>query len=238
MTMQLNNGLRLTWLGHASFLVEYEDVTVLIDPWILENPATPENYKTLEKIDLMLITHGHFDHIADAVSLAKKHQPKVVGIFEICEWLGSKGVENLEAMNKGGTLRLAGIDITMVHADHSCGISEEDGSIVYGGEAVGFVLTFPNGYKIYHAGDTNVFGDMALISSLYEPDLAMLPVGDRFTMGPREVQRAIELLQPSIVIPMHFGTFPLLTGTPQQLRELVTDLPVSVIELEPGQTLT
>jgi len=236
--MKLDNGLRLTWLGHASFLVEYEGVTVLIDPWILKNPATPERFKQLEKIDLMLITHGHFDHIGDAVTLAAKHKPKVVGIFEICEWLGRKGVANLEAMNKGGTIHMLGIDITMVHADHSCGIREDDGSIVYGGEAVGFVLTFANGYKLYHAGDTNVFGDMALIADLYAPDLAMLPVGDRFTMGTREVRRAIELLHPAVVVPMHFGTFPLLTGTPAQLRELIADLPVALVELEPGQTLS
>ena len=234
----LNNGLKLTWLGHATFRIDYEDTTLLIDPWVANNPACPDAAKNFDKIDLMAITHGHFDHIADAVPLAKQHKPKVVGIFETTVWLESKGVENTEGMNKGGTLELCGVKITMVHADHSCGIMDDDGSIIYGGEAVGYVFTFPNGYKIYHAGDTNVFSDMALIHELYSPDLALLPVGDRFTMGPREVRKAIEFLKAPRVIPMHFGTFPLLTGTPAQLMELTKDMNVEIITMEPGQTLS
>lgn len=235
--MALNMGFKLTWLGHASFLLEYDGYRILIDPWILENPATPDAWKKLDGIDLMLITHGHFDHISDAVALAKEHQPQIVGIFELCEWLGSKGVGNLNPMNKGGSMRLDGLTITMVHADHSCGITEDDGSIVYGGEAVGFVVTFPNGKRIYHAGDTNVFSDMALIHELYDPQLAFLPVGDRFTMGPRECAKAIGFLKAPQVIPMHYGTFPLLTGTPEQLRQLTASQPVEIIEMEPGETI-
>ncbi len=234
----LDNGISLTWLGHATFKMEYEGKVVLVDPWVANNPSCPEQLKTFERIDIMLITHGHFDHIADAPPLAKAHKPQVVGIFETCEWLGKKGVENLHGMNKGGTLPMDGFQITMVHADHSCGIMEDDGSIVYGGEAVGFVITFPNGYKIYHAGDTNVFSDMALIAELYSPDLALLPVGDRFTMGPREAKKAVEFLNTPNVVPMHFGTFPLLTGTPQAFRELVGGMNVNIIELQPGETLT
>ena len=236
--MALNNGIALTWLGHATFKITYEDRVIVIDPWVAQNPATPSECKTFTAIDLMLITHGHFDHIADAVDLGKRFKPRIVGIFETCEWLGRKGVENLEAMNKGGTLAIDGLEITMVHADHSCGISEEDGSIVYGGEAVGYVLQFPNGYRIYHAGDTNVFGDMRLIAELYRPDLAMLPVGDRFTMGAREAARAIEFLGVKTVIPMHFGTFPLLTGTPAALECEAAGLDVEIVTMEPGQTLT
>lgn len=233
----LNNGLELLWLGHATFKIEYEGTVLLIDPWVANNPSCPESLKTFEKIDIMAITHGHFDHIADAVPLGKKYQPQVVGIFETTVWLEKKGVPNLNGMNKGGSLNLCGIDITMVHADHSCGIQDDDGSIVYGGEAVGYLFTFPNGYKIYHAGDTNVFGDMALIHELYCPDLALLPVGDRFTMGPREARKAIELLKVPRVIPMHFGTFPLLTGTPARLAALTADLDVEIITLEPGEVL-
>jgi len=230
--------LDVTWLGHGSFLLRRADQVILIDPWVLQNPATPEQWKQFDKIDLMLITHGHFDHIGDAVTLAKKHKPSIIAIFETCEWLGKKGVENLEGMNKGGTLAWNDLKITMTTADHSCGITEDDGSIVYGGEAVGFIIDIPGGPKIYHAGDTNVFGDMALIRELYAPDIAMLPVGDRFTMGPREVVKAIELLGVAKVIPMHFGTFPLLTGTPAELRGLTEGKPVEIIEMEPGQTLT
>ena len=233
----LNNGLKLTWLGHATFKIEYEGLTILIDPWVLQNPVCPDHLKTFDKIDLMLITHGHFDHIADAVILGKQHQPKIVAVYETCEWLGKKGVDNLEGMNKGGTLNLFGIEITMVTADHSCGITDDDGSIIYGGEAAGFVLKFPNGYTLYHAGDTNVFGNMALIHELYTPDLAMIPVGDRFTMGPREAKRAIEFLKCKTIVPMHFGTFPLLTGTPEQLRGLTRDMGIELIELMPGEPL-
>lgn len=235
--MILNNGVSLTWLGHGSFKVTYEDTTILIDPWIMGNPACPEAHKNFEKIDLMLITHGHFDHIGDAVKLAKMHNPSVVCIFETGEWLGRKGVNKIEGMNKGGTLEIGNLKITMTGADHSCGITDDDGSIIYGGEAVGFVITFPNNFRLYHAGDTNVFGDMALIRELYAPDVACLPIGDRFTMGPREVTKAIELLGVKVVIPMHFGTFPLLTGTPSKLRELTASMDVTLIELEPGQTL-
>jgi L-ascorbate metabolism protein UlaG (beta-lactamase superfamily) len=146
-----------------------------------------------------------------------------------------KGVKNTEAMNKGGTIRIGDISITMVHADHSCGITEEDGSIVYGGEAVGYVIEFENGFRLYHAGDTAVFGDMKLIGDLYRPELAILPIGDRFVMSPREAALAARLLGVSTVIPMHYGTFPALTGTPDALRAENPEL--HVVEMTPGQAL-
>lgn len=234
--MTLNNGISFTWLGHGTFLINWEGKTILIDPWVMNNPACPDQYKTFDSIDLCLITHGHFDHIGDAVALCKQHKPQTVGIFELTNWLERKGVGNLVGMNKGGTIDWQGLKITMVHADHSCGITEDDGSIVYGGEAVGFILTFPNGFKVYHAGDTNVFGDMALIQELYEPDLALLPIGDHFTMGPRECAKAVSLLKAKTVIPMHFGTFPLLTGSPAELQERCAGSGTQIIELQPGET--
>jgi L-ascorbate metabolism protein UlaG (beta-lactamase superfamily) len=228
-------GIKLTWLGHATFRVETPGgKTIYIDPWVMGNPMCPEADKNVRKADVMLCTHGHFDHIGDAVEIAKKHNPVVAGIFELCGWLEKKGAKQTAPMNKGGSQTLGDIRVTMVHADHSCGIQDGD-QIVYGGEACGYVIEFENGVKIYHAGDTNVFGDMAIIRDLYAPEIVMLPIGDRFTMSPREAAYACNLLKPKWVIPMHFGTFPLLTGTPGQLQKLAKG--VEVVEMTPGKTV-
>jgi len=228
-------GLKLTWLGHATFrIVTPKGTTIIIDPWVMGNPMCPENEKKVTKVDVLLCTHGHFDHIGDAVAIAKQHNPKVVGIFELCGWLEKKGAKQISPMNKGGTQQVADFHVTMVQAVHSCGIQDGD-EIVYGGEACGYVVEFENGVKLYHAGDTAVFGDMQIIHDLYKPDIAMLPIGDHFTMSPREAAYACKLLQPKSVIPMHFGTFPLLTGTPAELKKLIPS--VEVVEMKPGQTL-
>lgn len=232
------NGIKLTWLGHATFLIETPaGKKILIDPWVMNNPSTPADQKKFDKIDVMLCTHGHGDHIGDAVALAKQHNPKVVGVYELCMWMNKKGAQQIMPMNKGGSQEVGDIYVTMVHADHSCGI-EDDGQIIYGGEPCGFVIQFQNGLKIYHAGDTNVFGDMAIIHELYQPDLVMLPIGDVFTMGPREASYACKLLNPKAVIPMHFGTFPLLTGTPQELERRIKDMGVELHALKPGEGLS
>ena len=228
-------GLKLTWLGHATFRFQTPaGKIILVDPWVMGNPVCPEAEKKLDKVDVMLVTHGHFDHIADAVEIGKKYKPKVVGIPELCGWLGGKGVENLAEMNKGGTQAVGDIKVTMVHADHSCGIKDGD-EIIYGGEACGYVIEFDNGLKVYHAGDTNVFGDMAIIHELYAPDIAMIPIGDHYTMSPREAAYACKLLKAKTVIPMHFATFPVLTGRPSDLQKLAKG--VNVVEMKPGQTL-
>ena len=229
--------IQITWLGHSTFrVISTQGTSLLIDPWVKGNPACPESAKKFDRVDLMLLTHGHFDHIGDAVELAKQYSPQVVGIFELGHWLESKGVGNILAMNKGGTQRIRDLSITMVHADHSCGILD-DGKILYGGEAVGYVIEFSTGLKIYHAGDTNLFGDMKLIGELYSPHLAMLPIGDLFTMSPREAARACALIGAKIVIPMHFGTFPALTGTPQKLKDLTRHIPdLKIIDLKPGES--
>ena len=230
------NGIKITWLGHATFLIDTpKGSKVLIDPWVMGNPACPETHKQLKAVDTMLITHGHGDHIGDAVEIAKRHNPKVVGIPELCGWLQKKGVKNTAEMNKGGTQQVNDVKVTMVHADHSCGIQDGD-QLIYGGEACGYIVEFENGVKIYHAGDTNVFGDMAIIRDLYAPQIAILPIGDHYTMSPREAAYACNLLKPQTVIPMHFATFPVLTGRPGQLAKLVKD--ATVLEMKPGETVS
>ncbi len=235
---ELPDGTKITWLGHATFLIETDGNRILIDPWVMNNPACPDDLKDVGDLDAMLITHAHFDHIGDAVEIAKSATPQVVSIPETSAWLGKKGVDNLVEMNKGGTVEVAGCRAHMVHAVHSCGITDGD-EIIYGGEAAGYVLELANGFKLYHAGDTAVFSDMALIGRLLRPDLALLPIGDHYTMGPRSAAEAIRLLDVKTVVPMHFGTFPILGGTPEQLRQEAKDIEgLEVIDLEPGGTLS
>lgn len=236
--MLQTRGNKLTWLGHSTFRITTPSGKVIvIDPWVQSNPMCPESLKKFERIDTLLITHGHFDHIADAVDLAKQFKPQVVAIFETGVWLESKGVTNVSAMNKGGTQKAGEIEVTMVNAVHSCGIKDGD-QIIYGGEACGYIIRLPGGLTIYHAGDTAVFGDMKIIGELYSPDIAMLPIGDFYTMGPREAALAIRLLGVQHVIPMHFGTFPPLVGRPDRLRELTQDiLGLEIHALKPGESI-
>jgi L-ascorbate metabolism protein UlaG (beta-lactamase superfamily) len=233
----LLSGLSVTWLGHGTFLlVSPEGRRILIDPWLDGNPSCPAAFRKIDKVDLILVTHGHFDHVHDAAAVAQATGAIVVGIFELCDWLAKKGVTTASGMNKGGTQEQCGVRITMVDARHSSSYVD-DGVVTYLGEAAGYVLRFGNGLTVYFAGDTAVFGDMRLIRELYSPSIAFLPIGDFFTMDPAAAAKAAELLGVRKVIPMHYGTFPILTGRPEQLRELVAPLGVEVVEMQPGQTL-
>jgi L-ascorbate metabolism protein UlaG (beta-lactamase superfamily) len=224
----------LTWLGHGSFRLDSPGgKRVYLDPW-LENPKCPDSERSPERVDVIAISHGHSDHIGSVVDLAGKHSPAIVAIFDLVTWLESKGVEGGSGMNKGGTQEVEGIKFTMTHALHSGGFMDE-GRMTYLGDAAGYVITLENGFRLYFAGDTAVFSDMQLIGRIYRPDVAVLPIGDHFTMGPAEAAVALELLGVKRCVPSHYGTFPLLTGTPETLRELAPGVQIDAVE--PGGTV-
>jgi L-ascorbate metabolism protein UlaG (beta-lactamase superfamily) len=224
--------MELTWLGHSAFRLDTDDgKRIYIDPFLNGNPKCPEDEKQPERADIIGVTHAHGDHVGDTVDIANKHGSTVVAQVELGDWLAKQGVpqDQMHALNKGGSTEVDGVRFTLVNAHHSA--STPDGS--YGGEPAGIVVE-TGGKTIYFAGDTCVFGDMQLISRIYEPDVAVLPIGDYYTMGPREASVAIELLGVKRIVPCHWGTFGLLTGTPDQL-----DVPagVTVENMEPGDSI-
>jgi L-ascorbate metabolism protein UlaG (beta-lactamase superfamily) len=224
----------MTWLGHASFRIDSPNgKRIYVDPW-LDNPKCPDGEKSPERVDIIALTHGHSDHVGSVVDLSKQFSPEIVAMVELKGWLGEQGanVGEMPGPNKGGTVEVDGIKFTLVNAFHSSGT--EDGS--YAGEAAGLVIAFENGTTVYVAGDTCVFGDMQLIGRIYNPDVAVLPIGGHFTMDPREAGVALELLGTSRCIPYHYGTFPLLKGTPEELRQHAQG--VEVLEMQPGDTIT
>ena len=225
----------LTWLGHSAFrLVTDRDLHVYIDPFLTGNPSTPEHERTPERVDVIAVTHGHGDHVGDTVELSQRFpDAEIVAQVELKRWLGKQGanVGEIPGLNKGGTQRVEDLFITLTDARHSS--SSEDGE--YLGESCGFVIQLEDGVPVYFAGDTCVFMDMQMIAHLYEPQLAVLPIGDHFTMGPREAALALDLLGSPRCVPCHWGTFPLLTGNAAALAALAEKS--DVVEIDPGDTI-
>jgi L-ascorbate metabolism protein UlaG (beta-lactamase superfamily) len=234
----LFNGVEATWLGHATFRFRLGDgTTIYVDPWLSGNPSCPEGDQSPDRVDAIYLTHGHFDHFGDTLALAEAHSPAIFCNHEISVYLGSKGVENVVGLNKGGTVEgPGGVSGTLVDAVHSSGISDGD-RIVDGGDPGGWILRFPDGPTVYHAGDTTVFGDMALIGSMYGPDVALLPIGGHFTMDPAGAAYAAHLVDARTVIPIHYGTFPILAGTPAELAAGLEGADITVVEATIGEPI-
>src|ERR687894_952672 len=240
---EMLGGTRITYLGHSTFrFTTAGGEQILIDPFLTDNPQTPDELKRVDDLDTILITHGHFDHFSDVLPLQGQTGAGTVSNFEIFSYLQRQGVENATPVQKGGTTRIGGIKVTATHAFHSSSIALDDGSLIYGGEPLGFVIEFESGFKLYHAGDTAVFGDMRLIGELYSPDLALLPIGDRLTMGPFEAAHAARLLGVEHVVPIHYSpdVLPFFTGTPEKFREHLAEIApnVTVREMQPGDDLS
>jgi L-ascorbate metabolism protein UlaG (beta-lactamase superfamily) len=228
--------LSITWLGHSTFLIVTPGgKRIVTDPWLEGNPMCPPAHKRIDAADVILLSHGHSDHSGDVVSVARATGAPVVAVYELALWLERKGLQNVQGMGVGGTIDLAGVHISMVPAVHTSSVVEGDSS-VYLGVPTGFVVRLENDQAFYFAGDTALFGDMRLIGEMYSPDVAFLPIGDHYTMGPDAAARACRLLGVRQVVPMHYGTFPVLTGTPKQLKQLVEPHGIDVLELKPGET--
>ncbi len=240
---EMLGGARITYLGHSAFrFVTPGGEQIIIDPFLTNNPHTPEELKRVGELDTMLITHGHFDHFDDVESLWGQTGARTLSNFEIMSYLQGQGVENAQPIMKGGTAQVGGIKVTATNAFHGSSIALDDGSLIYAGEPMGFVVEFESGFKLYHAGDTALFGDMRLIGELYNPDVAFLPIGDRLTMGPLEAAHAVRLLGVNHVVPMHYSpdVMPIFTGTPEQFRQRVSELApgVNVHVMNPGDDLS
>ncbi|MEK6245547.1 MAG: metal-dependent hydrolase [Pseudomonadota bacterium] len=253
-TVAFAQQVEVLWLGHGTFrITSTTGKVIVIDPFLIKNPRTPAKYKDLKalgKVDLILVTHGHGDHINDLPELAKITGATVVANFELTNNLvalglldGSKAIP----MNKGGSVTPLGpgIKVHMVHAEHSSSadllLIKPDAAVprhIAGGVSVGYVIEFENGYKIYYTGDTDVFGDMALINRFFKPDLALVCIGGHFTMDPERAAFALrEFIRPKQVIPMHYGTFPVINRTPAELKAALGDAPIKVLDVKPGEAV-
>jgi L-ascorbate metabolism protein UlaG (beta-lactamase superfamily) len=232
--------VQMTYLGQSTFrFVTPESRTLLIDPWTAGNPLCPPGEKEVREVDLVLITHGHHDHLGDVFAIAEAARPRIATIVELGKWLGSRGVRNIQTMNIGGIVELEGMRITMTPAAHSSSVDEDP--FAYVGLAAGFVIEFSDGSRVYHAGDTAAFAGMRLISTVHRPDLALLPIGDHHTMGPVEAAEATRLLAVEEVVPMHYGVTPGSEDAPAAYREALDAAGLGAVRtfvMTPGQTVT
>ena len=227
--------MKLTWLGHSACHLAVAGKSVLIDPFFTGNAKFPADFESgLKTVDMIIVTHGHADHLGDTERLAKTFDATVIAMFEICAYLGARGVERTDPMNIGGTIDHQGLGVTMVNALHSSALIE-DGKPITMGDPAGVVIKSSE-KTVYHAGDTDIFSDMALIQRLHQPEIGLIPIGDRFTMGPETAALACnEFLDLETIIPIHWGTFDLLTGEPETFRPLVKR--GEVLVPEPGEPL-
>jgi L-ascorbate metabolism protein UlaG (beta-lactamase superfamily) len=227
------SALSITWFGHATFVVTSPGgKRIVFDPWLTGNPKAPANAK-IDKADVICVSHGHSDHTTDVVPIARATGAPVVAVYELANYFQSKGVKDVVPMGSGGTTDVKGLKISVTDAHHTSSV--DDGK-VYIGTACGFVVRLEDERALYFAGDTALFGDMRLIRELYAPEIAFLPIGDHFTMGPAAAAKAAEFLGVRQIVPMHYGTFPMLTGTPDELKKLVEPRGVDVLVLKPGET--
>ena len=236
MTTPQPGRLAITWFGHSTFLITTPGgKRIVTDPWLEGNPLCPPGMKRISEADLILVTHGHSDHTGDVVAVSRATGAPIVAIYELALWLERKGLTNVQGMGIGGTLAVAGLHVTMVPAVHTSSTVENDTN-VYLGAPAGFVVRMEDGQAFYFAGDTAVFGDMKLIAEMHAPQIAFLPIGDHFTMGPEAAAVAARLLGVRQIVPMHYGTFPVLTGTPDRLKQLVGPQGIDVLVLKAGET--
>jgi L-ascorbate metabolism protein UlaG (beta-lactamase superfamily) len=228
--------LAITWHGHSTFVITTPGgKRIVTDPFLEHNPMCPPEMKKIAAADLVLVSHGHSDHTSDVAAVSRATGAPVVAVYELALWLERKGLQNIQGMGIGGTLSVAGLEVSMVPAIHTSSVVENDTN-VYLGQPVGFVVRMENGQAFYFAGDTAVFGDMRLIAEMHAPQIAFLPIGDHFTMGPAAAALAARMLGVRQIVPMHYGTFPVLTGTPDQLKKLVDPHGIDVLVLKPGET--
>jgi len=227
---------KITFTGHSAVFFESPNYVAAIDPWLEGNPLCPSEWQNPKRLDLIILTHGHADHSGDAVRLSKKYGSKIVANWELGSVLIKEGApeSHVILMNKGGTIKVDGLSVTLTHAMHSSSYDTSSGP-VYAGEPCGIVLQDDTNV-IYHAGDTALFSDMKLIGETYRPRIGLFPIGDRFTMGPKEAARAVEFTGCKVAIPIHYGTFDMLTGTAEEFKKSCANLDVEVAVLEPGKS--